>query len=266
MPAEREMPPHRLARRVLDRLAEHPERRYVLGIAGPPGAGKSTLSVLLRDAFDMEVGGSAVQVVAPSGGSVARVVPVAGSAAQGAPVGGSAAGIAPVAGSAAEIAPMDGYHLSNARLRATGDLARKGEPDTFDVAGFVANLRRLRETPRGTPVPWPTFDRELDEPTPAGVVFADQFVAITEGNYLLLGADGWSAVRQELDECWYLDADRDVLAQRLLERHLRGGKSAAAARIKVMDSDLRNADLVHATRERADLVLRERDGHYFVVS
>ncbi|MCP2295985.1 hypothetical protein SAMN04244553_2642 [Nocardia amikacinitolerans] len=282
------MPPHRLARRVLDRLAEHPERRYVLGIAGPPGAGKSTLSVLLRDAFDMEVGGSAAQVVAPSGGSVARVVapsggsvarvvapsggsvarvaPVGGSAAQVAPVGGSAAGIAPVAGSAAEIAPMDGYHLSNARLRATGDLARKGEPDTFDVAGFVANLRRLRKTPRGTPVPWPTFDRELDEPTPAGVVFADQLVAITEGNYLLLGADGWSAVRQELDECWYLDADRHVLAQRLLERHLRGGKSAEAARIKVMDSDLRNADLVHATRERADLVLRERDGHYFVVS
>ncbi|MFF0532546.1 nucleoside triphosphate hydrolase [Nocardia amikacinitolerans] len=279
------MPPHRLARRVLDRLAEHPERRYVLGIAGPPGAGKSTLSVLLRDAFDMEVGGSAVQVgetlagsaarvgpvagsaarVAPSGGSAARVAPVGGSAVQGAPVGGSAAGIAPVAGSAAEIAPMDGYHLSNARLRATGDLARKGEPDTFDVAGFVENLRRLRETPSGTPVPWPTFDRELDEPTPAGVVFADQLVAITEGNYLLLGADAWSAVRQELDECWYLDADRDVLAQRLLERHLRGGKSAEAARIKVMDSDLRNADLVHATRERADLVLRERDGHYFVV-
>ncbi|MCP2316574.1 hypothetical protein APR12_001911 [Nocardia amikacinitolerans] len=310
------MPPHRLARRVLDRVAEHPERRYVLGIAGPPGAGKSTLSVLLRDAFDMEVGGSAAQVVAPVGGSVARVAPSGGSAARVAPVGGSAARVAPVGGSAArvapsggsaarvapvagsaaqvapvggsaaeiasvggsaaeiasvagsvaEIAPMDGYHLSNARLRATGDLARKGEPGTFDVAGFVANLRRLRETPRGTPVPWPTFDRELDEPTPAGVVFADQFVAITEGNYLLLGADGWSAVRQELDECWYLDADRDVLAQRLLERHLRGGKSAEAARIKVMDSDLRNADLVHATRERADLVLRERDGHYFVVS
>ncbi|WP_067841496.1 nucleoside/nucleotide kinase family protein [Nocardia lijiangensis] len=219
--SEVEVPLHRLVRRVLDRAAERPERRYLLGIAGPPGAGKSTLSVLLRDAFP-----------------------------------------------AAEIAPMDGYHLSNARLRAARSQARKGEPDTFDVAGFVDNLRRLRATPRGTPVPWPTFDRATDEPTPAGVVFTDQPVAVAEGNYLLLDdvdGHGWSAVRAELDECWYLDADREVLEERLLERHLRGGKPAEAARIKVRDSDLRNADLVGATRERADLVLREKDGRYFVV-
>ncbi|WP_431957361.1 nucleoside/nucleotide kinase family protein [Nocardia lijiangensis] len=217
-----EIPLYRLVRRVLDRVAEHPEQRYVLGIAGPPGAGKSTLSVLLRDTFVTKVGGPA-----------------------------------------AEIAPMDGYHFSNARLSAAGQLARKGEPDTFDVVAFVDNLRHLRDTPRGTPVPWPTFDRATDEPTPAGVVFVNQWVAITEGNYLLLDGD-WSAVREKLDECWYLDADRDVLEQRLLERHVRGGKSAEAARIKVVDSDLRNADLVGATRERADLVLRERGGRYFI--
>ncbi|WP_431965068.1 nucleoside/nucleotide kinase family protein [Nocardia sp. bgisy134] len=221
--SEVEIPLHRLVRRVLGRAAERPERRYLLGIAGPPGAGKSTLSVLLRDAF-------------------------------------------PAA--AAEIAPMDGYHLSNERLRAARSQARKGEPDTFDVAGFVANLRRLRDTPRGTPVPWPTFDRVTDEPTPAGVVFTDQSIAVAEGNYLLLddsAGHGWSAVRAELDECWYLDADRGVLADRLLDRHLRGGRSAEAARTKVHESDLRNADLVGATRERADLVLRELDGRYFVV-
>ncbi|MFI6214742.1 nucleoside/nucleotide kinase family protein [Nocardia brasiliensis] len=198
--------------------------RYLLGIAGPPGAGKSTLSVALRDALNHEAG-------------------------------------APVA----EVAPMDGYHLTNAALRATESLARKGEPDTFDTAGFLANLRLLRDTHVGVAVPWPVFDRALDEPTPAGVVFDRQTIVIVEGNYLLLDdvADRqWSAVRRLLDECWYLDAPRDVLENRLVHRHLHGGRTPAAAQVKVRESDLRNADLVAATKPRADLVLVQRGGRY----
>ncbi|WP_338768067.1 nucleoside/nucleotide kinase family protein [Nocardia vulneris] len=198
--------------------------RYLLGIAGSPGAGKSTLSVALRDVLNREAG-------------------------------------APVA----EVAPMDGYHLTNAVLRARESLARKGEPDTFDAAGFLANLRLLRDTPVGVAVPWPVFDRALDDPTPAGVVFDRQTIAIVEGNYLLLddaAGRAWSAVRRLLDECWYLDAPRDVLAKRLLHRHLNGGRTPAAAQVKVRESDLRNADLVAATKSRADLVLLQRGGRY----
>ncbi|WP_312884715.1 nucleoside/nucleotide kinase family protein [Nocardia barduliensis] len=212
-----------LVRRVLERAARG---RYLLGIAGPPGAGKSTLSVALRDAINAEAGGLV-----------------------------------------AEIAPMDGYHLDNAVLRAMESLARKGEPDTFDVDGYVAGLRRLRSTPVGEPVPWPTFDRSIDAPVPGGVVLDRQSVVLTEGNYLLLddfAGRRWSAVRALLDECWYLDAARDVLENRLLDRHIRGGRTPTAARGKVRDSDLRNADLVAATKERADLVLRWQSGSYAV--
>ncbi|WP_324195139.1 nucleoside/nucleotide kinase family protein [Nocardia puris] len=208
-----------LVRRVVERADAVLGRRYVLGIAGPPGAGKSTL---------------AQRLCAGLGGSVAG------------------------------IAPMDGYHLSNAVLRAAGMVERKGEPDTFDAGGFVVNLRRLRGTPLGEPVPWPTFDRALDEPTPGGVVFRAERVAVVEGNYLLLEDGPWAAVRAELDECWYLDADRDHLERRLLDRHLLGGRTPDAARAKVADSDLRNADLVALTRSRADLILRADDVGYVV--
>ncbi|MEU0499481.1 nucleoside/nucleotide kinase family protein [Nocardia sp. NPDC005998] len=197
-------------------------RRYVLGIAGPPGAGKSTLSKSIRNELNNRAG---------------RMC--------------------------AEIAPMDGFHLPNAVLRTTNDLERKGEPHTFDVAAYLDALRRLRDTPIGEPVPWPTFDRAIEEPTPAGVVFDRHEIAITEGNYLLLDEGAWSGVRDLLDEVWYLDVEREVIEQRLLRRHIRGGRSADAAKIKVHDSDLPNADLIAGTRDRADLVLRQRGGRYY---
>lgn len=212
----------------LEGRASATDRRYLVGIAGPPGAGKSTLS-----------GGLCAALNARAGRRIA------------------------------EIAPMDGYHLPNARLDEMGRRAAKGEPDTFDSAGYVQNLARLRGLPLGAPVVWPTFDRTLDEPTPAGVVFAAERIVVTEGNYLLVddpGLGAWPEVRALLDECWYLDAGREVLTERLLRRHLDGGRTDEAARDKVTSSDLRNADLVAATRPRADLVLRAEGGRYAVLA
>ncbi|MEV6059434.1 nucleoside/nucleotide kinase family protein [Nocardia asteroides] len=209
-----------LARRVA--AARAPGLRYLLGLAGPPGAGKSTLAQRLC-------------------AELAR------------------------AGRPAVVAPMDGYHLRNEVLRARGALARKGEPDTFDAAGFVTDLRSLRQSRIGEPVPWPLFDRAVDEPTPAGVLVRDEEIVVVEGNYLLVTdaeAPGWTEVAGLLDARWYLDAPRAVLTERLLHRHTVGGRSPAAAAAKVADSDLRNADLVAAGRHRADLVLTAQGEGY----
>ncbi len=45
----------------------------------------------------------------------------------------------------AQVVPMDGFHLANVELQRLGRSGRKGAPDTFDSAGYVALLQRLRE-------------------------------------------------------------------------------------------------------------------------
>jgi pantothenate kinase len=86
-------------------------------------------------------------------------------------------------------------------------------------------------------------------------VIEDEPIVITEGNYLLLDEGPWKDVRRLLDEVWFVDVPDDILVPRLLERFLAGGRSREEAETKIAVSDLRNAELVRATRGRADVVL-----------
>ncbi|GHE00806.1 hypothetical protein U879_13970 [Defluviimonas sp. 20V17] len=79
-------------------------RRIMIGIAGPPGSGKSTL------------GEDVVAELNRRAGRPDR----------------------------ARLVPMDGFHLDNGALDARGLRAVKGAPETFDVDGFAALLHDLR--------------------------------------------------------------------------------------------------------------------------
>src|SRR5947207_15332686 len=85
----------------------------------------------------------------------------------GAPGSGKSTLAAALAAALAEraiVVPMDGFHLANAELARLGRAGRKGAPDTFDAAGYVALLRRLRSQPAHEPVYAPAFRREIEEP------------------------------------------------------------------------------------------------------
>jgi pantothenate kinase len=185
-------------------------RRTIIGIAGPPGAGKSTVAAALVH----ELGPAAVLV------------------------------------------PLDGFHLSNQVLESLGRRDRKGAPDTFDAAGYVALLRRLR-IPCADVVYAPVFRREIEEPIGSSIpVPLEAPIVITEGNYLLLDTHPWRQIRDLLDAAWYLEIDDAVRVKRLTARHMEFGKTAEAARAWAESSDQRNADIVVASAHRADLVLR----------
>ncbi len=184
-------------------------RRAILGITGPPGAGKSTLAERLV----AELGGAAVYL------------------------------------------PMDGFHLAHQVLAALGRVGRKGAPDTFDAAGYVALLRRLRDPAEGW-VYAPRFVRDIEDAIAGAIpVGPDVPLVVTEGNYLLLPDGPWAQVRPLLDEVWYLDVPEAARLRRLIDRHRAFGRDEAQARDRATGSDQCNAVLIGATRDRADLIV-----------
>lgn len=161
-------------------------------------------------------------------------------------------------GQQAQIVPMDGFHLANSELKRLGRAGRKGAPDTFDAAGYVNLLRRIRGQAPGETIYAPEYRRELEEGI-AGAIAVDAStpLIITEGNYLLLEDGAWGDVRGVLDEAWFLDLDTSVRHQRLLERHMRFGRSQEAALAWIAGTDEPNAQRIERTRQRADWVIRE---------
>jgi len=185
--------------------------RRVLGIAGLPGAGKSTLTArLLAELGDVAVG-----------------------------------------------VPMDGFHLANAELQRLGRADRKGAPDTFDAAGYIALLRRLRSPVPGKTVYAPAFHREIEEPIAGEIaVPADARLIITEGNYLLMDDDAWRGARACLDEVWFVEVDDARRRAQLLQRHIRYGRDRQAALDWIEHTDEPNARRIAATAHRADFHVR----------
>lgn len=160
------------------------------------------------------------------------------------------------AGVRAVVVPMDGFHLANVELARLGLADRKGAIDTFDVAGYVALLHRLRAQNDGEVVYAPIYAREIEESVGSALpVEPDVQVVITEGNYLLADRPVWRDIAGLLDECWYVATPHEVRLERLIARHMRFGKAPEVAAAWVEAVDEKNAELIRATRGRADLVV-----------
>lgn len=156
-------------------------------------------------------------------------------------------------GAAAEVVPMDGFHLDNRILSARGLLHRKGAPETFDAAGFVALMRRIRE---GGEVVFPVFDRARDIAIAgAGVIEAACEIVLVEGNYLLFDAPPWGELADLWDLSVWLEVPEAELLRRCTQRWLDHGHAPEAALARARDNDIANARRISGARLPADLVL-----------
>jgi pantothenate kinase len=183
-------------------------RRAILGIAGAPAAGKTTLAEQLVQALD----------------AVAHV-------------------------------PMDGFHLADVELERLGARDRKGAQDTFDALGYAALLRRLREDEDDI-IYAPGFERVIEQPIAGAIpIHRSARLIVSEGNYLLVDDPRWRRVKPLFDEVWYADLDHEERLRRLVDRHMRFGKDESRAVEWATGTDESNAQIILATRDRADLII-----------
>ncbi|MEJ6784022.1 nucleoside triphosphate hydrolase [Aminobacter sp. Piv2-1] len=155
---------------------------------------------------------------------------------------------------AAAVVPMDGFHFDDIVLEQRGLRARKGAPETFDFAGFEVLLKRLRSAEPDIAIP--VFDRSIElSRAAAAVVGSDIKFILVEGNYLLLDEDPWRRLAPLFDFTIFVDAPREELERRLVERWREHGRSDADARHWIDTNDMPNIERVLHARREADLVI-----------
>lgn len=200
---------------VTDRMREG--TRTVIGIAGPPASGKSTLAEIAVQRLNRA-----------NESSVPRAV----------------------------LLPMDGYHLDNRLLESKGLLARKGAPETFNAHGFCEDVKRLSTTERETFHPKFDRQMDLAIANSIAI-HPDTPVVVVEGNYLLLRSKPWSSLREEFAATVFVCPSMEDLRDRSRQRWIRHGLDPESAMLKVSGNDLPNAELVIRESRQADLRLSQ---------
>ena len=191
--------------------------RVVVGIAGPTGAGKSVVAVLLKE--------------------LARQVRL------------------PFAIESVTIDAWhypNAYLLSH--FVAGEPLKKvKGRFDTYDPAGLVRDLEAFAA---GRDVDFPVYSRKLHDPVPSAIpVRMPATLLLVEGLWLLHDGAGWEAVAPLLDFAYFIESDVERTKAPVVHRHMTGGRTLADATRHYEEVDARNSEHVLLTKGRADKVI-----------
>ena len=148
---------------------------------------------------------------------------------------------------------MDGFHLDNPILIQKGLRERKGAPETFDVAGFMHLIQRLR---RKEEVYVPDFDRQTERTINCAYPVPNHHdLVIVEGNYLLLDEPVW----RDLDDYWdlavFVQIGLETIKTRLMQRFKAHGFDEETSACWIESNDIPNAERVLKNRVPEDVTL-----------
>lgn len=200
--------------------------RLVVFLCAPPGAGKSTLALMLEHLSRTVAGLTPLQAVGLDGFHHRAAY------------------------LAAHTVERDGVAVPMTHI--------KGAPETFDAARLRRTLLRLRQGD----VLWPVYDRNIHDVIDDAVqVTAD--IVLVEGNWLLYNEGAWAEMAALCDEGIFIEAQAEHLRERLIDRKMRGGLSRAAAEAYCDRVDLANVARLMAHHHAARTCwVMDADGTY----
>jgi len=193
----------------------------LIGVAGIPASGKSTLAVLVVDKINQ---------LLDERRSEPPSTPESTS----------------LKNSKAILVGLDGWHLTRAQLDAMPDpkLAhdRRGSHWTFDAHSYVSFIRQLRDPllPASTTITAPSFDHAVKDPCPHAIsILPEHRIIVIEGLYTFLSLSPWVDAGRLLDERWLIELDPTVASNRLVKRHVKSGvaKDLEEAQWRAVEND-----------------------------
>ncbi|MCL2813134.1 MAG: nucleoside/nucleotide kinase family protein [Oscillospiraceae bacterium] len=210
-----------------DELRRNLSRRAVIYLAGPCGAGKTTLSLLLES-------------LTCGAGSFAQALGMDGFHYH--------------SGYLAQ-----NYICKNGARILLRDI--KGAAETYDFEKLYQKTAALRHCD----IYWPGYDRTIHDAV-EDVTFVNGQIAVIEGNWLLLDELPWQNLAQFCDYSIFVSAGFETLVSRLTERKIMGGLDPDEAKKFVMRSDVENIRRISGRRQKCDLELQMKaDGSFAVV-
>jgi pantothenate kinase len=210
-----------LAEYLLARLENR--SRQIVGVAGPPGCGKSAFSTLLAAVINARAAQDTACVVGMDGWH------------------------------------FPNSYLDHHTILRSGKLVLlrsiKGAPETFDAQAMLTCLAAIRE---GGTVDYPVYSRRLHDPIPnGGQIRLSHQCVIVEGNYLFLNEPPWNTFQSIFDVRIFLEISLQSIQAGLLERHLRGGKTPEEAQKQIQAVDIPNAERVLSESTSASIVVHK---------
>jgi pantothenate kinase len=218
-----------LAAKIREVALSRAPKRTLVGIAGPPGSGKTTIA------------SHVLALLNSPAGTVAPIPAVA--------------------------VPMDGFHYTRAQLDDFADPAeahkRRGAPWTFDVDAVLRLVQQLHESTLLDPqdrvnILAPSFDHAIKDPVPNDICIpATASIVILEGNYLLLDEAKWRDIGPQLDFRILIHVAAEEARSRVAARHVLSGiePSLELGEIRFDSNDGPNGDLIRSKVVSCDVVV-----------